>query len=727
MVNLKTPLTNISGIGPSYSKKLNDLGLITVQDLMFYFPRKWNDFSNIKKISEIKTGEVVSAKGVVTQLHKKPGFRGRKSVITAMLSDNSGLIKLVWFNQPWISDKVKNSDTIVVSGKMEFNNGMPQITNPVWEYAQQDIGKREVGNIHAGRIVPIYSETKGLTSRFLRTKIAELIDCKKEIKDFLPENIKKQEELMSLGEAILQIHFPKSMAHLKKAKERLAFDELFKIQLNKEFVKKGWENENGVVIKFDVNVAKKFVKSLPFVLTHSQKKSAWEILQDLEKKSPANRLLEGEVGSGKTVVAALVVLMAQNAKVQSAILAPTEILASQHFHKVQKYFKDFKINVGLLTSKQCKTSNTEKITKFEFLEQLKTGKLDLIIGTHALLTDKINFKNLGLVIIDEQHRFGVEQRKILKTKNENGVPNLVSMTATPIPRTLALSLFGDLDLSIIDELPIGRKPVKTQVVHASARQSAYNFVKKELKNGRQCFVVCPVIDEQRAEGGELSENVGKLGLRAENSSEDPTSLKFRGAFHFGENEKKAVETESVKLSKLFPEFKVEMLHGKMKQDKKEKIMADFVKNRIQILVATSVVEVGVDIPNASVMIIEGAENFGLSQLHQFRGRVGRGEHESFCFLFSSSYSTKNNARLKALVSSNDGFYLAQKDLEIRGPGEMYGTIQHGIPDLKMASLTDAKMIERAKKAAWQILKASPDLSKYPELKIMIKDEKVYLE
>jgi len=669
-INLETNLQELQGVGPTYAKRLESLGLKNVQDLLFYFPRRWDDFSNTKKISEIKIGETASVLGTVYQIAAKQTFRRRMGITEAVIMDSSGMLKAVWFNQPYISGYLKNGDKVAFSGKLEHKGQDIVFQNPVYEKFEN-----KNNTTHTARIVPVYSQTSGVTSKWLRWQVKSVLGLADKITDFLPLGMVRRLGMLTLPEAIREIHFPQNQLKLKKAKERLSFDEMFLIQLNALQIKKENASQTAPQLKFDESLAKKFVASLSFKLTSAQRKAAWEILQDLEHAHPANRLLEGDVGSGKTVVSAMAVLMAHKSGYQSCFMAPTEILATQQFEKFSTLLGKFDIKITLLKSGAGKAKENQ-------LAKIKKGEIALAVGTHALIQDKVSFKNLGLVVVDEQHRFGVVQRATLREKAGNKLtPHFISMTATPIPRTLALALYGDLDISLIDEMPVGRQKIVTKAIDPAHRKSAYEFIKDEIKKGRQCFVVCPYIKND--------ESI---------------------------TEKKAVETEFEKLSKkIFPKFKIEMLHGRMKSGQKDAIMEKFKKGKIDVLVSTSVVEVGVDIPNASVMMVEGAERFGLAQLHQLRGRVGRSTHQSYCFLFSQEGGFKTMARLKALVSSNDGFGLAEQDLQIRGPGEVYGTRQHGIPDLKMASLTDVALIKKARGQAEEILAQDPDLKKYPRL------------
>ncbi len=538
--------------------------------------------------------------------------------------------------------------------------------------------------------MPNYHLTANITHQQIRFLIKQVIGLADEIIDWLPREVMDNNKLISLGEAIKIIHFPKNEKDIDEARRRLAFNELFLIQLQSQLLRREAINRVSTPVKFFEAETKNFVDSLPFKLTNAQRKAAWEILRDMEKNKPMSRLLEGDVGSGKTVVAAIAMLNAVLNKKQAVLMAPTEILAKQHYESICRLFADFDIKIGLITQSDKKLNNELEIMNQELEKKNKIHNSlfiihnsQIIIGTHALIQEDVEFKDLALAIIDEQHRFGVEQRKTLiaKSGDKKITPHLLSMTATPIPRSLALAIYGDLDISIINEMPIGRKKVLTKVVPEENREKAYEFIREEIKNGRQVFVICPLID--------LSD---KLGV-------------------------KSVKAEFEKLDKLvFPEIKIGMLHGKLKSKEKEEVMKDFLENKIKILVSTSVVEVGVDVPNASVMMIEGADRFGLAQLHQFRGRVGRSDFQSYCFLFTESDSANTLKRLDALTKYNDGFQLAKMDLKFRGPGEVYGTLQKGFPELKIASLFDYELMKTAKEEAEKLIKKDASLNSWAELK-----------
>jgi len=685
-MELNTPLSQLPKVGKITAKRLEKLNLKTCLDLLYHFPFRYEDWSKIISISELKAKGSGTIKGVIKNIRNKKTPKKKMILTEAIISDGSDSIKAVWFNQPFLVNLLKPNQQIYLAGKVEYDENFGlQLVSPSYEFF------KKTGLLHLGRLVPIYSTTEKISQKQIRLLVKEVLPLTKKIKDFLPEEIKREYKLINLSLALEQIHFPASYNLLEKAVHRLKFDELFLIQLQAQIIREKIKKRRAPKMEIKIEEIKKFVEGLPFKLTQSQRRSAWEILKDLEKNVPMNRLLEGDVGSGKTVVATIAILNVFLNRYQIAYLAPTEILTQQHFENISKLLKNWPIKIGLLTrGKKAIKINDEikKIKKEEMLKKINEGEIDLVIGTHALIQKNVKFKNLGLIIIDEQHRFGVEQRAALaKDKSKEYLPHFLSMTATPIPRSLALTLYGDLDLSIIDEMPPGRKEVKIKIVEPEEEKSVYQFIKEEIKNGRQAFVICPLIDPS-----------DKLGV-------------------------KSVKEEYERLSKdIFPEFKIGMLHGKMKTKEKEKIMEDFSKNKIKILVSTTVVEVGIDIPNVSIMIIKGAERFGLAQLWQLKGRVGRGEHQSFCFLFTENYSVRAHQRLSSLLTAKNGFELAEKDLEMRGPGEIFGLKQSGyLENLKIARFSDTEIIKEAQEAARKILSFDPELKNFPLLKEKIEE------
>ncbi len=723
-MDLSTKVEEVPKIGLVYAKRLKKFGIKTVQDLLFYFPARYDDFSEIISISEArqKIKETVCVQGVITEIENIRTFKKWMTITEAVVEDQKSDIKVIWFNQPYLTKTLKEDDFVCLAGKVGLGKEGLFLNNPAYEKINE-FGKNEYLT-HTGRIVPVYSETRGLTSKWLRYIIKPLLyRFAEQVPESLPSEIMKKFKFLPVDEALWQLHFPDSFESADAAKARFSFEELFLIQLNvlKERIK--LMQKKSPACPMDSNLMKKFTESLPFKLTDSQKKSAFQILKDLEKTVPMSRLLEGDVGSGKTIVATMAALSVTKNRHQTAFLAPTEILAKQHFRSISELLKDFGMSVGLLTSKDARIARDKEIfevSKKSFNGDLENGQIDVVIGTHALLQKNIAFKNLGLAIVDEQHRFGVEQRDYLM-RGKKLVPHLLSMTATPIPRTLALTVYGDLDLSLIDEMPKNRKKVKTIIVNPNQRKQAYDFIEKEVKNGKGVFVICPKIESKESK---IRETAKKSDITPAGVMSDFTQTFVPQNYDLrtlAMQEVKAVKDEYEKLSeKIFPDLRITILTGKMKPKEKEKIMIDFKNGEIDILVSTSVVEVGVDVPRATIMMIEGAERFGLSQLHQFRGRVGRSDMQSYCFLFTTSPDQLNRRRLKALVESNNGFELAQKDLEIRGPGSLYGTQQWGLPDMAMQGLSNIFLVEKTRNSAKEILEKDPELKNYPLLKERLK-------
>ena len=680
------PIQNLKYFGEAAVKKLQKLKIKTIRDLLYHFPYRYEDFSNFIPIADLKQTSQATIRGTILKAKNTRIFRRNMVLTEIIIEDDTGAIKSVWFNQPYLINQFKPGRQLNLSGKVVLNKKQLCFSNPAYEitsYGENSYNKKET--LHTGRLVPVYPETYGITSRWLRLGIKPLLKFASQIPDVLPEEIKKIHYLPNLSYALSQIHFPQTLEKAQWAKRRFAFEEMLVLQLFMRLERLKLQKQTAPEIKFDEKLAKKFVDSLPYKLTDDQKKSAWQIIQDLQKPLPMNRMLEGDVGSGKTVVATMAAYFVALNSYQTAFMAPTEILSRQHFEKISPLLKKFKIKSGLLTSSEAKISDG-KTTKKELIKKVAEGEILVIIGTHSLVQKNIKFKNLALVIIDEQHRFGVGQRAAL-TKHKT-IPHLLSMTATPIPRTLGLTIWGDLDLSLIKEMPKGRKNIITKIVAPSKREETYEFIKSEIKKGYQGFVICPLIEESE-----------KLSERSPEGREVKAATK---------------EYERLK-EKIFPNFKIGLLHGRLKAKEKEKIMTEFLNKNIDILVSTSVIEVGIDIPNATVIMIEGADRFGLASLYQFRGRVGRGEYQSYCFLLTDSVSGKTGARLKAIESAKSGFELAEKDLELRGPGDFTGVRQSGLPDLAMASLTDLKLILETREAAKGLLSVDPNLKKYPLL------------
>lgn len=675
---LKLPLGKILRTTKLHIQKLESLGVRTLQDLLLFFPRSYQDKSVYTSVAEIRTDEVNTIKGILRKLFHQRTKYG-KNLTKAILTDDTGSIEVIWFNQPFLKRILRNGQEIILSGKAKYNLGKTTLQNPAYEEVKNE-------QLHAGRIVPVYHQTEGIHSKWLREKIKPLMEeWISLLEDYMPAEILQGYSLMPFAQAVEEVHFPTSEEALEKARFRLSFDELFLLQLKALQKKWYWQN---VAHEQQKPIARhseleSFRNNLPFELTAAQQKSLEEILNDLEKPYPMSRLLQGDVGSGKTVVAGTALFNVLKSGYQAALMAPTEILAKQHYATLFKLLKPYSFNIQFLSG-----SVTASV-KDGVIGQLKAGTLDLIIGTHSIIQEGVGFKNLGLAVIDEQHRFGVKQRDILKSQ---GSPHLLSLSATPIPRTLAMTIYGDQDLSIIDEMPKGRQEIITRLVPEAKRIDAYRWIENQVLKGRQAFIICPLIDES-----------------------DVLEVKS------------AIQEYEYLQESIFPNLTVGLLHGKMKAKEKEEVMAAFAANKINVLVSTSVIEVGIDVPNATIMIIEGSERFGLSQLHQFRGRVGRGEHQSYCFLFMKKESAEASTRLQSMVQYSSGFKLAEIDLSLRGPGEIYGVRQSGIPDLKMASLTDSSTIALARKAAQNIIDRDPQLTVYPTLQAKLEElEKVYV-
>ncbi|MBI4117261.1 MAG: ATP-dependent DNA helicase RecG [Parcubacteria group bacterium] len=698
-MNLNTPVENLRHIGKIYLPKLRKLGIKTVKDLLWHFPQRYEDWTESGKVEDIRPNEKISLIGKVASIENKRIFPRRIVLTRASIEDETGKVNAVWYNQPFLVNSIKPGKMISVSGKVKLDKYGLYLQNPAYEMVKSsEIPSSDYSVLnsdfrHTAGLIPIYPETEGLTSRYLRFLIKPLLKFSAQAPEFLSKEILERQNLYSAKTALDEIHFPSTLEKAEDARRRFAFDELFLLQLKALSERRKIKQQKAAAVKFNQEIIKDFISSLPFELTGVQKIALWEIIKDLEKPHPMNRLLNGDVGSGKTVVAAAAALELALAGYQAAVMAPTEVLANQHFQTFSRILKDFNVKIGLLTSSGTKGEGVSA---------------DIVIGTHSLIQEDVSFKNLALVVIDEQHRFGVEQRATLLrssgiSEEQAFMPHLLSMTATPIPRTLALTVYGDLDISILNEMPKGRQLIETKLIPPSEREKAYEFIRKQVKEGRQVFVICPRIEDPKSE---ILNPKSETNLKHKTQNTKQLTLK-----DYLRYEVKAVKAEYEKLSKeIFKDLRVAMLHGKMKSKEKEEIMAGFKNRESDILVSTSVIEVGVDVPNAAIMMIEGAERFGLAQLHQFRGRVGRGEHKSYCLLFTESPLVGSTRRLEALLKTNDGFKLAEMDLKIRGPGEFTGTRQSGIPDLAMASLADMELIKKARAEAKLVLK---NLSKYP--------------
>lgn len=684
MINLNSSISQLKSVGKVISNKLFKLDIKTVEDLLYYFPWRYEDIGATKKISQLKIGETINIQGEIELIQNKRSFKKRLNITEALISDDSGTIKAVWFNQAYLSRNLKAGDNISLSGKLEEKNGQVILNSPVYEKINKN---QEL--IHTQGIIPFYHLSAGITNKQLRQLLKQVLPLSKNLKDQLPLDTKRRLNLVDIKSAIEKIHFPKDKDDLKQAQKRLAFEELFELQIKSLNLKQELKNKKSPIISFNQKETKDFVSSLPFKLMPGQKQSAWEILQDIETEKPMTRLLQGDVGSGKTVVATIALLNSalsrQKNKTQdeqSLLMVPTEILAQQHYQTIQKLLKNFNIKISLYTrsfkesnfiakeNKEEKEEKEKKQKKTKKIEDKEYFQADIIIGTHSLIQNDTPLEKPALVIIDEQHRFGVEQRQKLAKHEDNLSPHYLSLTATPIPRSLALSIYGHLDISSIKTIPKDRQNINTKVVSEKNKNKVHQFIKQRIENNEQVFVICPLVDPS-----------DKLGV-------------------------KSVKEEYKNLSEnVFPDIDIAFLHGKMKADEKTKIMQNFLSNKLKILVSTSVVEVGVDIKNATVMMIEDASRFGLAQLHQFRGRVGRSDKKSYCFLMLSEVSsTKSKERLKILENNNNGFKISKEDLKLRGSGEMHGTMQSGFPELKFASIFDLELIKKSQEEAKRCIK-----------------------
>ncbi len=684
MITMDTKLDKLTRISASHAKKLEKLGLLTVRDLLYHFPSRYEDFSHIYDITELETDTNATIAAQVSDVKTIRIPRRHLTITTATFTDDTGSVGAVWFNQQFIEQQLKTSNVLRISGKLTTNakNGL--------HFNSPNVERLERTPTSTGRLVPIYPETAGITSKWLRWQIQLIREQNIELPDPLPDTVRKELKLPTLADALRLIHFPKNNEEIVYATKRFMFEEMFILQLITLRSRASLAKERATKVPIDEQLIKNFIQTLPFEPTNAQRTSSFQILKDMSTPTPMNRLLNGDVGAGKTLVAAIATLQVLSAGHQVAILAPTEVLASQHFNSFLQLFQKYDYNMGLLTGAYkiygSHPALIQSTTRAKMLKKISLGELDLIIGTHAIIQEDVSFKDLTLIVVDEQHRFGVAQRAKLTQKaiesndgNKSTVPHFLTMTATPIPRTFALALFGDLDVSVLDEKPAQRKEIKTTLVHPNNSDKIYDFIKKELDSGRQAYIILPLVEETE-------------------------SLK----------DVKAVKQEFERLSTgVFKDYKLGLMHGKLKSKEKEKIMQDFSNNKIQILISTSVVEVGVDVPNATAMIIENAERFGLSQLHQFRGRIGRSDKQSYCFLFSTHF---NSQRLKAMEKYSDGFKLAEIDLKLRGPGEFLGSQQHGMPDGVMKNISNTKLVTLARTHARNTLLESNSLKKYPTLK-----------
>jgi len=684
---LDSPITMIKGISTTLASKFGKLGLKTVRDLLYFFPHRHLDYSRIKYISQLTEGgeQTIMANVWQAQVARLGYRRGTEAIV----GDETGNVRVVWFNQPYLARRLPTNARIVLSGRVSLFKGHYVFESPEWEFVED----RDL--IHTGRLVPVYSLTRGLYPRQVRKLMKEVVDLWAwQVTDFLPLELRERCDLLELPQAISQAHYPEDEVAKDRARVRLAFDELFVLQLGVMNRKHDWqEAQPDSAFTFDKELTSNFVQSLPFPLTAAQQRVLKEILDDMQRPQPMSRLLQGEVGSGKTVVATTALLLAVANGYQGAFMAPTEILAEQHFatlcqllsragsqEEEAPYLKRFSGIISRPLAVALLIGDITQSQKQELQKRIMDGDIGIAIGTHALIQRGVEFKQMGLAVVDEQHRFGVTQRSALRRKGFR--PHMLVMTATPIPRTLALTLYGDLDLSVIDELPPGRQVVKTKWLRPAQRESAYNFIRRQVAGGHQAFIVCPLIEESEAVAAQ------------------------------------AAVVEYERLSReVFPDLKLGLLHGRLSGEEKDKVMQRFRARELDILVSTPVIEVGIDIPNATVMLIESADRFGLSQLHQFRGRVGRGEEQSYCMLLAENPSEVGRARLDIIENVQDGFVLAEEDLKLRGPGEFFGTRQSGLPDLRMARLSDVKILELARNEAVRLFQIDPGLKK-PEHQLL---------
>ncbi len=666
---LKASLKVLNGVGPQYLKVLNGVGLNTIEDLLYYFPRRYDDYSQLKPINRLTFGEETTLLGTIQSIVTRPIRSGKLQLTEAVIGDGTGFLRVSWFNQPWLMNKLTPNTQVVLAGKVDQYLGRLTMNSPEVELVEQE-------HLHTNRIVPVYPLTAQLTQKMIRKMVYQAIHYwASKMPDPLPESVRVAVKLAPLSVAMQNVHFPESQDMLDVARWRLAFDEIFFLQLGVMKLKRNWKTASGQVFDTPQSWVEEQIQRLPFSLTGAQKRVIGEIQADLASGRPMERLIQGDVGSGKTVVAALAAGMIALGGGQSAIMAPTSILAEQHYRSLTRLLTEpGELIAAPFRAEEIRLliGDTPEAERAQIRAGAADGSVKLVIGTHALFEDPIVFQRLQLVVIDEQHRFGVAQRAALRSKGEN--PHLLVMTATPIPRSLALTVYGDLDLSVMDEMPAGRQPVSTFVLAPLERERAYHLIEAQVKEGHQAFIIYPLVEQ-----GE---------------KEDPLA---------------AVEEHKRLQNETFRKLSVGLLHGRMKPDEKDEVMRRFRDGEYQILVSTTVVEVGVDIPNASVMLIEGANRFGLAQLHQLRGRVGRGSAQSVCLLIPDHEDALENERLTVMAETNDGFVLAERDLQQRGPGEFLGTRQAGYSELKMANLTDVRLIEKAREQAQILFQNDPDL------------------
>ena len=695
-MNLTDPAAKMRGLSARQRSALDAMGIVTVRDLLFHFPFRHDDFSNLASLAELQSGAEATIVAKIGKMRSRRSFRRRMNVTEAELDDGTGTITAIWFNQPYLTKYLKTGETYRFAGKVAKTKFGLRLSNPL--YGSEGGDSRVVNPF-----MPVYPLSSGISQHVLRRLVRDAMPAAEDLEEHLSEDILDNHGLMSLQDAVRSIHFPEVGKERDEAIRRLAFDELLRLQLVVGRTKKLRAGKTAPAVPFDQTAVSEFVASLPFTLTGDQKRAAWEAIRDMEKGAPMHRLLDGDVGSGKTAVAAIAAADAAAAGYQTVIMAPTEILAFQHFKTLGMLFgRKMKLALWTNAYKRSRSGGREtdckgKAAAARLAARIADGKIPVIVGTHALVEKGLEFSRLALVVIDEQHRFGVRTRKLLCGKGAAGglEPHLLSMTATPIPRSLALTIYGDLDLSLLKEKPKDRQRITTKVVSPRGREKAYGFIRQQLAAGRQAFVVCPLIDK--------SDMLGVTSV-----TEEHERLK----------------------REVFADVEVGMLHGRMSAAEKEKVMGRFREGECAVLVSTSVVEVGVDVPNATVMCVEGADRFGLAQLHQFRGRVGRGEHRSYCFLFPASEGVTVRERLLAMEATDDGFALAEKDLKMRGPGDILGEEQSGhFPALRMASMADMELVRDARETAQKILEGDPEISKNRVLREFVGDsvEAAHLE
>jgi ATP-dependent DNA helicase RecG len=675
---LDAPVSTLPGVSTAYTARLRRLEIDTVGDLLYHFPHRYDDYSSLKPINQLEYGDETTVVGTIWETRSRKS-RGGREIITSVIADASGTIEAVWFNQPYLVRQLRAGRRIVLSGKVDEYLGRLIFQSPVWEPLEREL-------IHTARLVPIYPLTRGITARWLRRLLKRVVDhWAPRLKDYLPETVRQRAKLTTLATAIRQIHFPDSADAATEAHHRLSFDEFFFIQLGMLRQRQEWQSQAALPVPANQVLLEAFLKSLPYELTGAQRRCVDQILSDMAQTRPMSRLLQGDVGSGKTVVATAGMLMAVAAGRQAALMAPTEILAEQHYRTIVASLADTgALGLDRPVSVVLLTGSLRRVERREVYTALASGQADIVVGTHALIQQHVTFRDLALVVVDEQHRFGVAQRGTLRDKGDS--PHTLVMSATPIPRSLALTVYGDLDVSVIDELPPGREEIETRWLLPRERERAYAFLRSQIESGRQVFILYPLIEES-----------DKVEARA------------------------AVDEYERLQRDIFPDLTLGLMHGKMKAKEKDAIMTSFREGEIQILVSTSVIEVGIDVPNATVMLIEGADRFGLAQLHQFRGRVGRGEHRSYCLLLSDTVSPEDPQtrttweRLRAIEDTQDGFLLAEKDLELRGPGDFFGVRQSGLPALRLASLSNIAILEQARAEAQTLFQEDPSLKKAEHL------------